>query len=165
MREKIAKYVKELILFFVIMLIFANILSFYRSLDLNKNNLDLGSLNILYDRPYTLEKEKSLAIYFWGSWCPICKVQSPNIQTISKSFNVLSVAVKSGDDDEIKEYLKSRDLDFNTINDYDGSLAKKFGVTIFPTVIIFDKDKNEVFSDVGYTSTIGLWIRLFFASI
>lgn len=165
MREKIAKYAKELTLFFVIMLIFANILSFYRSLDLNKNSLDLGSLNILYNHPYTLEKEKPLAIYFWGSWCPICKVQSPNIQTISKSFNVLSVAVKSGDDDEIKEYLKSRDLDFNTINDYDGSLAKKFGVTIFPTVIIFDKDKNEVFSDVGYTSTIGLWIRLFFASI
>jgi thiol-disulfide isomerase/thioredoxin len=164
MREKIAKYAKELTLFFIIMSIFANILSFYRSGDLNKDRLNLQSIELLNNRQYVLPKDGPILIYFWGTWCPICKMQSKNIETISNYFNVLSIAVKSGDDEQIKEYLKSRDLDFATINDYDGSLAKKFGVTIFPTVIIFDKDNNEVFSDVGYTSTIGLWFRLFFAS-
>jgi thiol-disulfide isomerase/thioredoxin len=164
MREKIAKYAKELILFFIIMSIFANILSFYRSSDLNKDRLNLSSVTLLNNQSYTLPKNEPIMIYFWGTWCPVCKVQSPNIEKISKNFNVLSVALNSGNDERISEYLKSRDLHFKVINDTDGILAHKYNVTVFPTTIIFDKDGNEIFSDVGYTTTFGSWIRMWWAT-
>ena len=164
MREKIAKYAKELILFFIIMSIFANILSFYRSTDLNKDRLHLSSMTLLNNQSYTLPENKSLLIYFWGTWCPVCKIQSKNIETISKDFNVLSIAVKSGSNLEVDEYLKSQDLSFRVFNDQFGSMAKKFKISIFPTIIIFDKDGNEIFSDVGYTTTFGLWLRMWWAN-
>ena len=165
MREKIAKYAKELILFFIIMSIFANILSFYRSSDLNKDRLNLSSVTLLSNQSYSLPKNEPIMIYFWGTWCPLCKVQSQNIEKISKNFNVLSVALNSGNDERISEYLKSRDLHFKVINDTDGILAHKYNVTVFPTTIIFDKDGNEIFSDVGYTTTFGLWIRMWWAAL
>jgi len=164
MREKIAIYAKELILFFIIMSIFANILSFYRSADLNKDRLHLSSMTLLNNQSYTLPKNEPLLIYFWGTWCPVCKIQSKNIETVSKDFNVLSIAVKSGSNLEIEEYLKSQNLSFRVFNDQFGSMAKRFKISIFPTIIIFDKDGNEIFSDVGYTTTFGLWLRMWWAN-
>ena len=164
MREKIAKYAKELILFFIIMSIFANILSFYRSSDLNKDRLNLSSVTLLNNQSYTLPKNEPIMIYFWGTWCPVCKMQSKNIETVSKKFNVLSIAVKSGSNIEIEEYLKSQNLSFRVFNDQYSSMAQKFRISIFPTIIIFDKDGNEIFSDVGYTTTFGLWIRMWWAT-
>jgi thiol-disulfide isomerase/thioredoxin len=164
MRDKIVKYIKELAIFFIIMILLANILSLYRSGDLNKERLDLSFITSIQNSQ-TVKNTKPTLIYFWGSWCPICKAQSPNIERVSKEFNVLSVAVKSGNDLEVENYLKERDLHFKFIADPDGSLAKKFNVSIFPTTIIFDKDGYEVFSDVGYTTTIGLWFKMCWVSL
>ncbi len=165
MREKIAKYAKELILFFIIMSIFANILSFYRSSDLNKERLNLSSVTLVNNQSYSLPKNEPIMLYFWGEWCPVCKMQSKNIETVSKKFNVLSIAVKSGNNIEIEEYLKSQNLSFRVFNDQDSSMAQKFKISIFPTIIIFDKDGNEIFSDVGYTTTFGLWLRMWWATL
>jgi len=165
MKDKITKYIKEMALFFIIMFIFANILSFYRSGDLDKNKLYLSTVTLSNNTSYTLPINEPVLIYFWGTWCPICKVQSPNIETISKKFNVLTVVLKSGSDNEIEEHLKSRGLHFKVLNDHDGSFTQKFKVSIFPTTIIYDKKGNELFSDVGYTSTLGLWFRMWWASL
>ncbi|MBS4068300.1 MULTISPECIES: thioredoxin-like domain-containing protein [unclassified Sulfurimonas] len=165
MREKIAKYAKELILFFIIMSIFANILSFCRSSDLNKDRLNLSSVTLLNNQSFTLPKNEPILIYFWGTWCPVCKMQSKDIETVSKKFNVLSIAVKSGSNIEIEEYLKSQNLSFRVFNDQYSSMAQKFRISIFPTIIIFDKDGNEIFSDVGYTTIFGLWLRMWWATL
>ena len=154
MKEKIKKYIKEIILFSIVMLVFANGVSLYRSMDLNKEPFPLN---------YTLSKDKPILVHFWATWCPVCKAEAGNIQTISENFQVITIAVKSGSDEEIQEYLKGRDLNFKFINDEDGYLAQKFGINIYPTTIIYDKDKNVVFSDVGYTSTWGLWLRMLWA--
>lgn len=165
MKDKIVKYFKEIILFFLVMIIFANILSFYRSNDLNKEALNVSTVTLLHDKPYILPNNEPILIHFWASWCPTCKVEAPNIQTISEKYNVLTVALKSGSDSEIEEYLKSRNLNFNVVNDKDGFFVDKFGVMIFPTTIIYDKNGKVIFSDVGYTSTLGLWFRMWWASL
>jgi thiol-disulfide isomerase/thioredoxin len=165
MRDKIVKYFKEILLFFLVMTIFANILSFYRSNNLNKEALNISTVNLLHDKSYVLPKNEPILIHFWASWCPTCKVEAPNIQKISKSYNVLTIALKSGSDAEIEEYLKSRDLNFKVVNDIDGAITDKFSVSIFPTTIIYDKNGEVVFSDVGYTSTLGLWLRMWWTSL
>ncbi|MCW8895981.1 MAG: protein disulfide oxidoreductase [Sulfurimonas sp.] len=156
MKNKIKKYLKEFVLFIVVMTIFANALSLYRSLDLNKEALP-AEFNVIKDKP--------VLVHFWATWCPVCKVEAPNIQTISENFQVITIAVKSSDNDEINKYLKENNLDFEFINDYDGSIAQKFGISVYPTTIIYDKDRNVVFSDVGYTSTWGLWLRMLWAGM
>ena len=165
MKEKIKKYIKEVLLFALIMIVFANVISLYRSLDLNKQPLNISTINTLFDTKYTLPSEKPVLVHFWATWCPTCKAESGNIQNISENFEVITIAFKSGSDIDIHKYLKESDLDFKVINDKDGYLTSKFGISVFPTTIIYDKNRDVVFSDVGYTSTWGLWLRMWWAGL
>ncbi|MDD5372548.1 MAG: protein disulfide oxidoreductase [Sulfurimonas sp.] len=164
MKDKITKYLKEIALFFIIITIFANILSLYRSGNLNKNALDIQTVTLMNNSSYTLPKNEPILIYFWATWCPICRAESPNIETISKKFNVITIALKSGDDSKIDKYLKNKNLSFKVVNDDDGSITKKFNISVFPTTVIYDKEGNVLFSDVGYTTTLGLWFKMWWAN-
>ena len=156
MKEKIKHYTKEVVLFLVVMTIFANVISFYKSYDLVKQPLDIN---------YEFKKDKPILIHFWATWCPTCKLEASNIQKISQDYEVLTIAVNSGSNKDIKKYMKERGLSFRFINDADGYFATKFNISAYPTTFIYDKDKNLVFSDVGYTSTLGLYARMLLAEI
>ncbi len=160
MKSKIMSYTKEILIFIVLLAIFANIVSFFRSSHISSDSLNINSVALIGHETYLLADEKPIMLYFWATWCPICKAQSPNIQRISKEYQVITVAVKSGDDKQIYEYIKKHNLDFRVINDSDGSLADKFGISVFPTTLIYDKERDYFYGDVGYTSTLGLWLRM-----
>jgi thiol-disulfide isomerase/thioredoxin len=138
------------------MIVAANLISIYKSSDLNKKPLDIN---------FPLESSKPVLIHIWATWCPTCKVEASNIQSISKDHQVLTFAVKSGSDEEVAQYMKESDLDFNTINDQDGVYARKFNISAYPTTLIYNSDKELVFSEVGYTSTLGLRLRMWYASL
>ena len=109
--------------------------------------------------------DKPTLIHIWATWCPTCKLEASNIQTISESYNVLTIAVKSGSNEDIQAWLDESNYDFNVINDSNGFVASNFQVQVFPTTFIYNKDKELVFSDVGYTSTWGLFLRMWYASL
>jgi len=155
MRNKLLKYTKELIGLIITITIFANGVSLYRSTTLNKDPLP----NTLH-----VESNKPVMIHFWATWCPICKTEIDNIQRISKDYQVITIVVKSGTDEDIQKYLKDRNFDFKVLNDDNGIIAKKFGIKVYPTTIIYNKNREVVFSDVGYTSTFGLYLRMWWAS-
>ena len=155
MKKKLLKFIKEIIVFILIATVLSNAISLYRSMRLNKSTL-ISSLHV--------DKDKPVMVHFWATWCPVCKTEIDNIQRLSKDYQVITIVVKSGTTQEIKNYLKKRDFNFNIINDEDASLAQKFGVNIYPTTFIYNKNKELVFSDVGYTSTLGLYLRMWWAS-
>jgi thiol-disulfide isomerase/thioredoxin len=160
MKDKIKKYIKEGIFFIIILIIMANGISYYKSLDLNKNKLDIQTFTLLDNNKYTLPKNKPILIHFWATWCPICKVEAPNIQELSKDYEVITIAVQSGSKKEIEEYLAENKLTFNVVEDRDNFYSQKFNIKVFPTTLIYDKDKNLKFSEVGYSTTIGLYSRM-----
>ena len=164
MKEKIKHYIKEILLFMVVMTIFANIISLYKSQDLNKQKLSLETISLINNTQYTLPNNKPILVHVWATWCPICKAEADNIQRVSKLYEVISIAVNSGSDYDIHTYMKERDLNFNVINDKDSILAQKLHIAVYPTTFIYDKNGNLVFSEVGYTSSFGLWIRMLYAS-
>lgn len=65
MKNKFIKYAKEITIFLVVMIIFANILSFYRSGAVSKEPLDLNRVTLLGDIPYELPK-MSLYYFIFG---------------------------------------------------------------------------------------------------
>ncbi len=79
---------------------------------------------------------------------------------MSKHFEVITVAVKSGSEKDIKEYLDKYQLKFKAVNDDKGLISQKFNIKAFPTTLIYDKEKVLEFSEVGYTSTLDLFIRM-----
>jgi len=160
MKEKLKKYSKEALVFIVVLSVALNAMSYYRSLDLNKNRLDIDTFTLLDNTNYIVNKDKPLIVHFWATWCPTCKFEAPNIEKISKDYEVITVAVQSGSKKQIQEYLKEHNLSFNVVNDIDGFYSKKFNIKAFPTTLIYDKQKNLKFSEVGYTTTAGLYSRM-----
>jgi thiol-disulfide isomerase/thioredoxin len=156
MKEKIKHYTKEILLFIVFMTLVTNALSLYRSSELNKQPLSID---------YEFKKNKPVLVHFWATWCPTCKVEASNIQSISKNHEVLTIAVRSGSNKDIKQYMDENGFDFKYINDFDGFFAENFNISAYPTTFIYDKDKNLIFSEVGYTSTLGLYIRMWWAGL
>ena len=163
--NRIKHYLKEIILFIVVMTIFANIISLYKSSDLNSESLKLNSVTLLNNELYTFEDNKPILVHFWATWCPSCKLEAPNIEFISKHYNVITIAVNSGSSTEVNKYVQENDFTFKVVNDKDSSYASEFKISVFPTTFIYDKNRDLVFSEVGYTSTVGLYLRMLWAGI
>ena len=164
MKEKIKHYIKEILLFALVMTIFANAISLYKSQDLNKQKLILTSHKLINNTLYTPPTNKPVLLHIWATWCPICKAEADNIQRLSKYYDVITIAVNSGSDNDIHMYMNDRDLNYKVINDTNSELAQKLNIAVYPTTFIYDKNGNLVFSEVGYTSSFGLWIRMVYAS-
>lgn len=160
MKSKIKKYLKEGIIFIVMITIVMNAMSYYRSLALNKEKLTIESVKLLDNTSYYIPKDKPVLVHFWATWCPTCKFEAPNIEKISNDYEVITIAVQSGSKKEIQNYLDEHNLSFKVVNDNDGILSRKFNIQVFPTTFIYDKQKNLNFSEVGYTTTAGLYSRM-----
>jgi len=160
MKDKIKKYIKEGITFVIVLMVAANVISYYRSLDLNKDRLNIEEVILLDNTSYTIPKNKPVLVHFWATWCPTCKFESPNIEKISKDYEVITIAVQSGSKEEIETYLDEHKLTFKVVNDEKGYYSRMFNIKAFPTTFIYDKDKNLKFSEVGYTTIAGLYSRM-----
>ncbi len=160
-RQKLLKYLKEALSTLLIVIIFANIISYVRKPDIDSSKIVNFSA---YNLDNTLIKSQDITkptlIHIWATWCPTCKLEASNINRLSKSYNVISIAVKSGSNEEIKKYMNENGYTFNVINDNSGEISKKFSVAAFPTTLIYDSKQQLSFSEVGYTSTIGLYLRM-----
>ncbi|WP_415397669.1 redoxin domain-containing protein [Sulfurimonas sp. CS5] len=163
--NRVKKYLKEIITFFIFITIIANIISIYKSSDLNKAALQNINITLLDAQSYTYPKGKPILIHFWATWCPTCKLEASNIQTISENYEVLTIAVNSGDNNDIKKYMNKHNLSYKVYNDNNGFFAKEFKIAAYPTTFIYNKNKELVFSEVGFTSTWGLWIRMWWAGL
>lgn len=160
LREKIKKYIKEALIFVVVLTVAMNAMSYYKSLDLNKDKLNITSFKLLDNTEYTIQENKAILLHFWATWCPTCKFEAGNIEKISNDYEVITIAVQSGSNEEVQNYLKEHNLSFKVVNDNDGFYSHKFNIKAFPTTLIYDKDKNIKFTEVGYTTTAGLYSRM-----
>lgn len=103
-------------------------------------------------------------VHFWASWCGICKLEQQSIQNLSEQYQVLTIAFQSGDRTAVQAYLQEQQLSFPVLVDAEGSLAKRFGVNAVPATFIIDKHGMIRFTEVGYSSEIGLALRLWFTA-
>lgn len=164
MNQKLKKYLISFIKYAIFFIVVINLVSYYKSLDLNKNRLEIRSFELLDGTNYEIEKDKPLLIHFWATWCPICALEEQNIETISKDYQVITIATQSGSSEEIKEYLEKNNLSFKVVNDNLATLSREFNIKAFPTTFIYDKNQNLKFSEVGYSSTFGLKLRLWWSN-
>lgn len=113
---------------------------------------------------FLADKRRPLLLNFWASWCPVCKLEHESIQAISEDHAVITIAMQSGEAGEVAAYMSQEKLQFPVINDPDGMLARQFGVRAVPSSFIIDKDNNIMFRETGFTSEIGLRLRLWLAN-
>ena len=151
---------KEFVISMVFLFILTNIISYVRKPTLDSERLPRLDVQLLDRSEYHVKNGTPLIVHFWATWCPTCKLEASNIESISKDYEVLTIAVNSGSDKEIKAYMKERGLTFHVLNDSEGKWAQQFKVEAYPTTFIYDSQGILKFTEVGYTTTAGLLARL-----
>ena len=111
-----------------------------------------------------MSRERPLLIYYWASWCAVCRFTTPAVEPLwQDGENVLTVALRSGDNTRLQQGMARKGLSFPTHNDEQGTLAARWQVNVTPSFLIL-KDGKVVSSTTGWSSRWGLQLRLLWAS-
>lgn len=123
---------------------------------LKQQGFDLSTIN------------KPTLVYFWGTWCGVCKVTSPMVNSVAQSddYQVISIAVASGSDADIQSYMAANELSFSVINESQSTqdLSSQWGAHALPSIYIIDDKQQIRFVTSGVTSSWGLKLRLWLTS-
>lgn len=109
-----------------------------------------------YGNTHTLSQYKGKTIFlnFWGTWCPPCRAEMPDIQKLYEEFDqegedalvILGVAApnlgKEKSEDGIKTFLEENGYTYPVLMDTEAGLFQTYGITSFPTTIMIDRDGN-----------------------
>ena len=106
-----------------------------------------------------MSQDKPVLVYFWATWCSVCSFVSPSVDFVNGQMQVVTVALNSGENKRVQQYLRAKDYDFIVVNDSRGEIGREWGISLTPTIIVIDK--GEVTSvTTGFTSPFGMWARM-----
>lgn len=108
--------------------------------------------------------DKARLIYFWAEWCGICRTTAGTVSNISEDWPVISVAIQSGPADRVAETMQQREYAWPTLAAPEAQVFLQYGSRVVPAFFILDPAGNIRAVSVGYTSEIGLRLRLWWAS-
>lgn len=113
-----------------------------------------------------LSHEQPTLVYFWGTWCSVCKVTSPTINklAIADNYPVVTIAVQSGTDQELHRYLDENNYGFITINDQQGDIFHDWQGQVTPSYVIL-KDGEMTQGLTGIQPLWSLKVRLWLSSV
>ncbi len=106
------------------------------------------------------QRGQPVLVYFWATWCPVCRLEQGSIESLARDHRVVTVALQSGGPATVQKYLDDNGLRASVINDPDGALARVWGVRATPTMFFIDRNGLIRFRELGYTTETGMRIRL-----
>ncbi len=162
MTPKTLKLIREIAIFVFVIWVASTAISYFRAPKLDSDTLPHIKGKLIDGTLFDSDKLQGepLMIEFWGTWCPVCKQQAPNVATVAKNYNVLTIAVNSRDDDHITRWLRENKVSYPVLNDISGKWATRFKIPAYPTTFFFDSNGKLKFTEVGYTTTAGMIARL-----
>lgn len=110
-----------------------------------------------YGETHSLSDYKGKVIFlnFWGTWCPPCRAEMPDIQKLYEEYAaqgedaevVILGAVapgmgQEGSEEEIAQFMKENGYTYPVLMDTDWEMFTWYGITSFPTTFMIDKDGN-----------------------
>lgn len=106
---------------------------------------------------------KPAVIYFWASWCGICKAMQGTVAGLAAEIPVITVATQSGDRSEVADYQRQSQFNVPTLLDEHGESARNYGLRGVPAFFIIGRDGTIRFATTGLTSAWGIRLRLWLA--
>ena len=98
-------------------------------------------------------KGRVVVLNFWATWCAPCKEELPTLQTLSDFVDPQQVVVLALNVKEpasrVQRYAQSTGLDMPVLLDPKGEVAQLFGVKVFPTTILLDRQGRARWRIVG----------------
>lgn len=126
------------------------------------------SLQSLDGDTFTLDTsgKRKTVLYFFAPWCTVCNLSSHNIVSLREALEPKNVAIYAvglsySRREEVKAFAEDHKL---TVPVLLGSeeIGREYKVKAFPTIYIIDGEGNISGRVVGYTTELGLRVRLLF---
>ena len=103
-------------------------------------------------------KGRGVVLNFWATWCPPCKEELPSLQTLHEMGGgdpvVLGINVRETAS-HVRRYLASTGMNFPVVLDPQAELARRLGVTAFPTTLLIAPDGQIRWRVVGEVDWAG----------
>ncbi|MBD1394314.1 TlpA family protein disulfide reductase [Mucilaginibacter glaciei] len=105
---------------------------------------------------------KVIVLNFWFIGCPPCRAEIPDLDAIAAQYkdnkDVIFVAIALDESYEIKDFLKTHPFSYDIISE--GTYAtNKYGVHLYPTNVIINKEGKVAFSSVSNQPANPYWIK------
>lgn len=108
---------------------------------------------------------QALLLQFWATWCPICQYEQDSIDALARENAVLTVAMDDMDVTEMQAWLGEQGVSYPVVLDADSRLSSLYGIQGVPSSIVIDPAGDIRFVEVGYTTEIGLRLRLWWVGL
>lgn len=165
MHPKLKSFAKEIGLALLLMLVTYQAMTFWRQAHLPDNSVivlqDIHQNTLHLNQ---LSEQESILIYFWGSWCHVCKLTTPNVQQLAHHYPVISIAVQSGTTSDVQQYLNQNGYRLTTVNDEHGEIFAQWQGQVTPSYLIIRNGKVQQ-SFIGLQPLWLLKLRLFWANL
>jgi thiol-disulfide isomerase/thioredoxin len=94
-----------------------------------------------------------LLLNFWASWCEPCRSELPALEKFAQEqreagLRVIAVNYRESES-TVRRFLAAHPLALDVVRDADGAAARAFGVNIFPSTIVIDREGRTKFVAVG----------------
>lgn len=105
-------------------------------------------------------------IYFWAEWCTICKTTAGTVENVARDWPTVTLAIQSGESAAVASIVQQRGYTWPiTLADPKAEHFRHYGFQGVPAMAVIDPAGNIRFVSQGYTSEIGLRLRLWWAGL
>ncbi len=116
-----------------------------------------GSLLSSGDYKLSAYDGKAVVVNFWGTWCPPCVVETPQLESVyqaykNKGVTFVGIDIKEGSRDAPKSFVKDNHIEYPMVYDENGETALRMGnirVQATPFTVLLDKQHRVAGVYVG----------------
>jgi len=167
MKTQTTKHLRSGLVYIVLFLVVMQGANWWKTRDAPSGNLSEFSGLLMDGTTFTIEEfaGKPVLLHFWATWCPICDLQKNSVQSITQDYPVITIASWSEGKTEVAAYMHENQLTFPVMLDNSGKLAQSFGLKGVPASFILDSNGEISFVETGYSSELGLRLRLWLSTL
>jgi len=105
---------------------------------------------------------KVVVLNFWFINCPPCRMEIPHLNKVTETYkdrdDVVFLAVALDEAYDLKQFLKEMPFNYGIV---DGGryIASQYGITLYPTHVVLDKEGKVIFHTSGYGMGTVPWLK------
>jgi len=128
------------------------------------NPISSAKLITMDGKKYVLKdlKGKVVVLNFWFINCPPCRMEIPHLNNMVEGFkerdDVVFLAVALDQSYELKNFLKEMPFEYGIV-DGGSYVASQYGINLFPTHVVIDKEGKVIFHTSGYEMGTVPWLK------
>ena len=123
-------------------------LSMYESDDRKRQDADF-TLTDLQGKSWTLRdlKGKVVLVSFWATWCPPCRKEMPDLESLYSQFKdqgFLVLAISAEKEDKVRPFIEKAKYTYPVLLDPEGKVSARFVVEGIPHSFVFNREGKLV---------------------